>query len=270
MALRAGVGLLALLVVATACTGGSSTRARGADRRSDSTEAGVGVEDINRGGTNGANGANGAGGRRTPSPAPSPLTAADFVLTAGPETTGFSQDPSQPASGPNSVTSAPSLMFGGAVATCAEATDAQIGASSTGDADGPFFTHDTSGADLRSFASVYADTATVAGHREIVRLDRFAGCYGRALVDELDSDELGATLIGTETVPPPPGATDRITVTIDIVTAQQQSFRTYVDLIMIFTGRVEGTITLVTPFRPADPALLATLTGQVERKIAAQ
>ncbi|WP_018506202.1 hypothetical protein [Parafrankia discariae] len=266
-ALRAGVGLLALLVVATACTGGSSTRARGADRRNDSTEVDIGVEDVNRGGTNGTNG---TGGRRTPPPAPTPLTAADFVLTAGPETAGFSEDPPRPASGPDSATSAPSSIFDGAVATCAGATEAQIGAVSTGDADGPVFTHDTSGADLRSFASVYADTATVAGHREIVRLDRFAGCYGRALVDELDSDELGATLIGTETVPPPPGATGRITVTIDLVTAQQQSFRTYVDLVMIFTGRVEGAITLVTPFEPADPALLAMLTAQVESKIAAQ
>lgn len=251
---RFGVGFIAVALLAGACESkSSSSRSSRLHDKEDpvvSTDSGSGLnsDPVNSG--------------QSPSPAPRPLRAEDFLLTAGTETRGFREEPAEP-------TAEPSTLFEDNVIECTGTNPGRVGPAPTDSADGPSFVDDISGTTLRSFASVYDSSQTVAAHREIVRGDLFAGCYGRALVDALDSPDSGATLLGTESLTPPPGATDRIRIRLDMFT-EDDSFEMYVDLVLVYTGRVESTIVVVNPYEPADDELLGELTYQVERKVANQ
>ncbi|OHV39837.1 hypothetical protein [Pseudofrankia sp. EUN1h] len=194
-------------------------------------------------------------------PSRAPLRAADFALDAGPETSRYSMEP-DPDQGENSI-------LGGPVADCLHLTQADLGPVATDHANGPVFTDDEVGTNIRSFASVFASVDTVAAHRGLVRDDLFPGCWGKALVDETDSDDFAATLTHTQTATPPPGATDRIQIELDTY-SDGQEIMMYCDMVIIFTGRVETAIFVVNPFEPIDEATLTSLTSQVEHKVAQQ
>ncbi|MBL7520685.1 hypothetical protein I6A84_22005 [Frankia sp. CNm7] len=196
-----------------------------------------------------------------PSTAPAVLRAADFVLGEGPETSAYTMEPD---TDPTEAS-----LFEDPIPTCMELSQSDLGGRSTDHANGPVFTDDAVGTNIRSFAAVYASTSTVSKHRELVRHDRFAGCWGRALVDELISDGDDATLLGTNWATPPAGATDRIQIQLTLLT-EGTEIELHVDMVTIFTGQVESTIFIINPFEPIDESVLGTLTNQVEKKIAKQ
>ncbi|OHV43909.1 hypothetical protein BCD48_26235 [Pseudofrankia sp. BMG5.36] len=194
-------------------------------------------------------------------PSRAPLRAADFALGVGPATSGYTMEP-DPDQGENSI-------LGGPIADCLQLTQADLGPAATDHANGPVFTDDEVGTNVRSFASVFASADTVAAHRDLIRNDLFPGCWGKALVDETDSDDFSATLTHTQTATPPPGATDRIQIELDTY-SDGQEIMMYCDMVIIFTGRVETAIFVVNPFEPIDETTLTGLTSQVEQKVAQQ
>jgi len=198
------------------------------------------------------------------------LNAADFLLTAGPATTGLT---AEPGGGDENT----SLIFAlrGSVGQCLGLSPGDVGAAATEEKTGPSFTSGRPEGSAQgggptavtSSAAVYADSRTVTAQRDLVHRAEFASCYGRFILAEIDDP--GASVVSSRVAPAPAGASDRVSVVIGEVTGGR-TIRYYVDLVLFFRGRVQSAAVLTQGGRPVADALLTGATEQLHDKISRQ
>ncbi|MDT3443626.1 MULTISPECIES: hypothetical protein [unclassified Pseudofrankia] len=208
--------------------------------------------------------ASAGGGAATVSvPAAAPLHPADYVLVAGPATSGYSME--------DNTDTTESSVFQDPVPTCMHLSSADLGPASTDHANGPVFSDDD-GTTIQSGARVFASADTVTAHRALTQRPDFPGCVGEAIVSQLsnrDREETTVTVKSAQAGTPPTGATALTRLDL-AVSSDGQSLEANVDLVSVFAGRVESVILIVSPAGPVDDGELNGLTGQVLATLAKQ
>jgi hypothetical protein len=191
------------------------------------------------------------------------LHAAAYVLPQMAATASFSAQPPTPSSqGARS-----SSRYQGNIARCLGQPQDTFATGLTDFADGYDFTSST--VTIQSFASVFATAGTVATHTTIVRSNDYVRCVGQVLDERLDSASATWTLLAGSAVPKPRKATRHVSLRFR-TTSGGRTVERYVDIILVYAGRVETTLAFNSLSRPSDPALLEATTNQIAAEVANQ
>ncbi|OHV39825.1 MULTISPECIES: hypothetical protein [Pseudofrankia] len=206
----------------------------------------------------------GDGATTASAPAAPPLRPADYVLVAGPATSGYSME--------DNTDTTESSVFEDPVPSCMHLSSSDLGPASTDHANGPVFNDDDEGTSIQSGARVFASADTVAAHRALTQRPDFPGCVAEAIVSQLsnrDREKTTVTVQSAQAGTPPTGSTALTRLDL-AVSSDGQNIDVNVDLVSIFTGRVESVILIVSPAGPIDDSELNGLTGQVVATLAKQ
>jgi len=204
-----------------------------------------------------------AGAPASAAPAGPPLQPADYVLVAGPATASYTQQ--------NNTDTTESTVFEEPVPTCMHLSAAELGPASTDHANGPVFETDE-GLSINSGARVFATADTVSTHRALVARPDFPGCVGQAIVGQFsnrDQEASHSTVRSAVAATPPAGATalTRLDLTLAM---DSQTVNVHVDLVSIFSGRVESVILIINPFTALPDSEVNAMTSQVAATLAKQ
>jgi hypothetical protein len=210
----------------------------------------------------------------TTSPTPSPvattaaaLHARDYVLTAGPETTGLVVDTATDAAGGE-----PDISDA-EIASCLGVPVSDVHGRTIDEADGPDFKTSNELTNVGSSAEIYS-AADVTRDRAVLLRPQTPGCLGRISLkafQQAASSEGGGrvTLDSAQGMTAPAGATAATRVTL---TAIISGVRVHVafDFFFLMSGRVESFVFVSQINGIPDQALEQRLVSQVAAKVARQ
>jgi hypothetical protein len=102
-----------------------------------------------------------------------------------------------------------------------------------------------------------------------VRSNDYVRCVGQVLDERMDSATATWTLQTVAAVPTPRNATRHVALRFR-TTSGGRTGESYVDVILVYAGRVESTLSFVSVSRPTGPGLLQATTDQVAAEVANQ
>ncbi|MBX6390415.1 MAG: hypothetical protein IRZ08_15715 [Frankia sp.] len=205
----------------------------------------------------------GVGGNPSASPTPSQLRAADFVLTAGPATAGFTGAPGSPSDDGDDSARIAAAECVGVDYVPAQETDRAAGDT--------FVSREDQLVQVSSEAKILP-ASDVAISAQIVTDPAFGDCFWQQLENTLASaadDRVEYEIVAVETPPAPDGATALIRVSLGI-TDDTGTYGFVLDTIYFYVGQVAVQLQYqnVGNIPPAD--VEQAMVDQIAGKLAAQ
>jgi hypothetical protein len=190
------------------------------------------------------------------------LHAEAYVLPAGAATASFDAKPQTVPRGAREASA-----HGSYLARCLKQPLDTFATGLAETADGYVFTNSTGR--IESFASVFATAGPVATHTMLVRGSDYVRCLGQGLDERLDSATQTWALQAATAVPTPRNATRHVSLRFQRTSGGQTQER-YVDIILVYAGRVESMLAFDGYARHMDPGLLQATTNQIVAEVANQ
>lgn len=247
---RCGVAAIAVVMLVAACGSDSSDVAAAAPTGAATTSA-------------------------SPIPTEPPPAAADFVLTEGAETVGYTAGATPDSDGGTGNTGnqsddgdEPDMAE---VAQCLGVDPIVFDDGTTIDeATGADFTYDFGDFPTVSSESHVAPTETIAAQADVVADPGFGSCFGGALADQLQAEgaKTGVSyeIVAIESVPPPPGSNGAVRMSFGI-SADGQSFGFVLEAVYLFRGQVGVFLTFLNQDNVTPPGDVALMVSQIDAKL---